>query len=126
MDNGLAHRIQAGRDIFLMPSRFEPCGLTQMYALKYGTPPVVHATGGLKDTIEEFDPATMSGNGFVFNEFRPEMLISSLRRAVETFRQPRLWRRLMDNCFAADFSWDRAARQYIDWFERMRQARAAV
>jgi starch synthase len=126
MDNGLAHRIQAGSDIFLMPSRFEPCGLTQMYALKYGTPPVVHATGGLKDTIAEFDPATMSGNGFVFNEFRPEMLINSLRRAVETFRQPRLWRRLMDNCFAADFSWDRAAHQYIDWFERMRQARAAV
>lgn len=126
MDNRLAHRIQAGSDIFLMPSRFEPCGLTQMYALKYGTPPVVHATGGLKDTIAEFDPSSGRGNGFVLTDFRPEMLVGALRRAVQTFRQPPLWRKLMDNCFAADFSWDRAARQYVEWFERMRVARAAA
>ena len=126
MDNGLAHRIQAGSDLFLMPSRFEPCGLTQMYALKYGTPPVVHATGGLKDTIAEFDSASGRGNGFVLTDFRPEMLVGALRRAVQTFRQPPLWRKLMDNCFTADFSWDRAARQYLGWFERMRAGRAAA
>jgi len=126
MDNSLAHRIQAGSDMFLMPSRFEPCGLTQMYALKYGTPPVVHATGGLKDTITDFDPSSGRGNGFVLTDFRPEMLIGALRRAVQTFRQPPLWRKLMDNCFAADFSWDRAARQYFDWFERMRRERATA
>jgi starch synthase len=126
MDNGLAHRIQAGSDIFLMPSRFEPCGLTQMYALKYGTAPVVHATGGLKDTIEEFDPASMRGNGFVFTDFRPETLVGAMQRAVHTFHQPHLWRHLMGNCFAADFSWAHAARQYIDWFDQMRHARPAV
>ena len=72
-DNALAHQIQAGSDIFLMPSRFEPCGLTQMYALKYGTVPVVRATGGLRDTVSEFDPATGVGNGFVFDEYEALM-----------------------------------------------------
>jgi starch synthase len=126
MDNRLAHRIQAGSDMFLMPSRFEPCGLTQMYALKYGTPPVVNATGGLRDTIAEFDPAHATGNGFVLGEFRPQALVGALDRAVRTFHQPQSWRRLMDNAFAADFSWSRAARQYIDWFERLRRERVGA
>jgi len=125
-DNGLAHRIQAGSDMFLMPSRFEPCGLTQMYALKYGTAPVVRATGGLKDTVSEFDPVTGSGNGFVFNEYRPEALVEALERAIGIFRQPPLWHLLMHNCFEADFSWMRAARQYLDWFELLRRERAAA
>ncbi len=122
-DNALAHRIQAGSDIFLMPSRFEPCGLTQMYALKYGTAPVVRATGGLRDTISEFDPHSGRGNGFVFQEYRPEELAAALARAVEAHRNRELWRRLMDNAFAADFSWNRAAREYLDWFNRLRAER---
>jgi starch synthase len=125
-DNRLAHRIQAGSDMFLMPSRFEPCGLTQMYALKYGTAPVVRATGGLKDTVAEFDPVSGEGNGFAFTEYQPEALVEALAHAVEIFRQPHLWHLLMDNCFKADFSWMRAARQYLEWFERMRRDRAAA
>jgi len=122
-DNALAHRIQAGSDMFLMPSRFEPCGLTQMYALKYGTVPVVRATGGLRDTISEFDPHSGSGNGFVFHDYRTEELVAALARAVETHRSRQLWGRLMDNCFAADFSWDRAASEYLGWFKRLREER---
>ena len=125
-DNALAHRIQAGADIFLMPSQFEPCGLTQMYALKYGTAPVVRATGGLRDTITEFDPGSGYGDGFLFEEYRSVALTAAIKRAVETWRNRELWGRLMDNCFAADFSWDRAAREYIDWFNHLRQERGLI
>jgi starch synthase len=125
-DNALAHRIQAGADMFLMPSRFEPCGLTQMYALKYGTTPVVRATGGLKDTVTEFDSARGTGNGFVFADYTPAELVGAVKRAVNVFRTPKQWRRLMDNCFAADFSWSRAAREYLEWFERLRHERPAA
>jgi starch synthase len=120
-NNTLSHRIQAGADIFLMPSRFEPCGLTQMYALKYGTVPVVRATGGLRDTVSEFDPATGTGNGFVFSEYTTNAMVAALERAVAAFSEDVHWRRLMGNCFRANFSWDRAAREYLEWFERLRQ-----
>jgi starch synthase len=123
-DNRLAHRIQAGSDMFLMPSRFEPCGLTQMYALKYGTAPVVRATGGLKDTVAEFDLASGDGNGFTFAEYKPEALGGALERALRIFANPAQWQRLMDNCFKADFSWTRAAHEYLDWFDRIRHERA--
>jgi len=122
-DETTAHRIQAGSDAFLMPSRFEPCGLTQMYALRYGTAPVVRATGGLRDTVSEFDPAAGTGNGFVFEQFDAAAMVAALRRMVATFRDRAAWRRLMTNCFASDFSWDRTARQYLDWFARLRKAR---
>jgi starch synthase len=122
-DNTLAHRIQAGSHLFLMPSRFEPCGLTQMYALKYGTAPVVRATGGLRDTVTEFDPKLATGNGFVFEEYAAPALVGALERACATFRNQRLWQRLTTNCFAADFSWRRTARQYLDWFESLRRER---
>jgi starch synthase len=118
-DNRLAHRIQAGSDIFLMPSRFEPCGLTQMYALKYGTVPVVRATGGLKDTVSEFDPVEGTGNGFVFEEYEPQALVAALKRALGVFDKQIQWRRLVSNCFKCDFSWARAAREYMEWFERL-------
>jgi starch synthase len=119
-DNGLAHQIQAGSDIFLMPSRFEPCGLTQMYALKYGTVPVTRATGGLRDTVKEFDPATELGNGFVFDEYDADAMMAAIERAVTAFRDNTHWRRIMGNCFHANFSWERAAREYLDWFKRLR------
>jgi starch synthase len=125
-DNGLAHRIQAGSDMFLMPSRYEPCGLTQMYALKYGTAPIVRATGGLRDTVAEYDAASGSGNGFVFADYEPYALVGAIERAAELFREPRKWARLMRNCFAADFSWNHAAGEYLRWFERLRVERSAA
>ncbi len=129
-DNALAHRIQAGTDMFMIPSRFEPCGLTQMYALKYGNPPIARATGGLRDTVFEFDPVSGGGNGFVFERFEPEALVTATKRAVETFGNRARWRQLMDNCFKADFSWAKTARQYLDWFNRFHpqngQARHAL
>ena len=122
-DNPLAHQIQAGSDIFLMPSRFEPCGLTQMYALKYGTAPLVRATGGLKDTISEFDPQLFTGNGFMFTDYRPGAMVDALTRAARLYIDRGAWDRLMDNCFAADFSWTVAARHYLRWFDDVRRAR---
>jgi starch synthase len=124
-NNALAHRIMAGCDAFLMPSRFEPCGLTQMYALKYGTVPVVRATGGLRDTVAEFDPARSTGNGFVFEAYQPEDLIGALGRMVRLFRSPEQWRRLTANCFRCDFSWARSARNYLTWFEELGRGRPA-
>jgi starch synthase len=120
----LAHRIQAGSDAFLMPSRFEPCGLTQMYALRYGTAPVVRATGGLRDTVSEFNASAGTGNGFVFEKFDAAEMVAALKRMVVMFHDRMAWWRLMKNCFASDFSWDRAAGQYVEWFRRLRKARA--
>jgi starch synthase len=125
-DSAMAHRIQAGADMFLMPSRFEPCGLTQMYALKYGTVPIVRATGGLKDTVAQFDPASCTGNGFLFSQYRPEPLIAAIRNAANAFTDQKVWARLMDNCFAADFSWAHTADEYLAWFARLRGERAGA
>jgi starch synthase len=122
-DNPLAHRIQAGSDAFLMPSRFEPCGLTQMYALKYGTVPIVRATGGLRDTVSEFDAASGTGTGFLFEEYRVDALLGAVKNMKDVFASAADWRRLMQNCFAADFSWDRAARDYLAWFTRLKAER---
>ncbi len=124
-DNAFAHQIQAGSDIFLMPSRFEPCGLTQMYALKYGAAPLVRATGGLNDTVAEFDPRRGTGNGFMFTEYRAGAMVDAMARARRLFADRAAWRRLMDNCFAADFSWTAAARHYLRWFDDLRRARGA-
>jgi starch synthase len=122
-NNALAHQIQAGSDTFLMPSRFEPCGLTQMYALRYGSAPVVRATGGLRDTVREFDSPTGTGNGFVFQKFAPDEMVAALTRMTTTFSNRKAWQRLMANCFAADFSWERAAREYAAWFSSLRKER---
>ncbi|HSV05246.1 MAG TPA: glycogen synthase GlgA [Candidatus Binatus sp.] len=111
-DEGLAHRIEAGADVFLMPSRFEPCGLNQLYSLRYGTVPVVHATGGLDDTVVEFDPETGVGTGFKFTPFTPEAFLAALRRALDTRREAPAWQRLITSGMAQDFSWSRAAREY--------------
>jgi starch synthase len=122
-DEALAHRIQAGAEIFLMPSQFEPCGLTQMYAMRYGTIPIVRATGGLCDTVTEFNRASGEGTGFLFDDYHVETMIGVLERAVDTYHAPELWARLMQNAFAADFSWARAAREYLDWFGQLRAAK---
>ncbi|HSD51229.1 MAG TPA: glycogen synthase GlgA [Candidatus Methylomirabilis sp.] len=111
-DVSLSHKIEAGADMFLMPSRYEPCGLNQMYSLAYGTVPVVRATGGLDDTIQPFDPATGEGTGFKFAGETSEALLEAVRSAVALYRQQDVWRRLVRNGMACDFSWDRSAREY--------------
>ena len=117
-DEGLAHRIEAGIDAFLMPSRFEPCGLNQMYSLRYGTPPIVRATGGLADTV--IDAADKeSGNGFVFERAEPAALLAAIRRAAELWARPRLWRQLQKNGMAADNSWDQPAQQYMELYRSL-------
>jgi starch synthase len=105
-DEPLAHRIEAGADIFLMPSRFEPCGMNQMYSQRYGTLPVVRATGGLADTVED------GVTGFVFREPQAEALVAAIVRAVAAWRDPALWRRMQRQAMARDFGWERAARRY--------------
>ena len=111
-DEPLAHRIEAGADVFLMPSRYEPCGLSQMYSLRYGAVPVVRATGGLADTVEEFDPLSGRGTGFRFEDYEPADMLAALRRALAIRRQPELWRQLQRNGMAQDFSWRASAEKY--------------
>ena len=123
-DNTLAHQIEAGADMFLMPSRYEPCGLNQIYSMKYGTVPVVRATGGLDDTVEAFDGKT--GTGFKFGEYSPEALLATIREAVETYRQPKQWRQLMQNCMRKDFSWASSAKQYIKIFQGLQKAKTGI
>jgi starch synthase len=118
-DERIAHTIYAGSDLFLIPSRYEPCGLTQMYSLRYGTVPVVRATGGLDDSIREFDPAERTGNGFKFKEASPDALVGAVRKALAAFGRPRDWQALVGNAFNSDFSWEKAAREYMDLFRKL-------
>jgi starch synthase len=117
-DERLAHVIEGGSDIFLMPSRFEPCGLNQMYSLRYGTVPVVRATGGLADTVRNYDPVTGEGTGFTFDDYSVDALIGTLRWAVEVFGNPQVWRRIQFAGMRDDHSWDGAAREYVSVYER--------
>ncbi len=116
-DNALAHLIEAGADFFLMPSRYEPCGLNQMYSLKYGTIPIVRATGGLADTITSFDAGKCSGNGFKFSDYSPAALVQTLQEGLAAYRDPAAWKSLMANAMDCDFSWDRSAREYVTLYE---------
>jgi starch synthase len=114
-DDGLAHLVEAGADIFLMPSRFEPCGLNQMYSLRYGTPPLVRETGGLADTVVDCNDATLAdgtANGFVFGDATPEALLQAIRRAVAAWHDKALWHKLQRNGMMLDFSWSKAAEAY--------------
>ena len=122
-DEALAHRIIAGADIFLVPSLYEPCGLTQMYALKYGTVPVVRATGGLQDTVEEFDPGSRTGNGFKFGPYEPGAFLDAVRRATDLWSDREAWETLMRNGMRADFSWNRSAERYLDLYQSLVAAR---
>jgi starch synthase len=119
--NPLAHRIEAGADLFMMPSRFEPCGLNQLYSLRYGTVPLVRATGGLADTIIGYDPAlpNPAANGFVFQEYSPLALSECLRQACETYqRRPEVWRQLIATGMSQDWSWAQSAKKYVDMYRR--------
>jgi starch synthase len=117
-DEVLAHKIMGGSDMFLMPSRSEPCGLTQMYALRYGTIPIVRATGGLADTVEPFDAAGRKGTGFRFDTPDGTGLVWALDQALAAFKNPRAWKALMGRAMEKDFSWERSARGYVDLFRR--------
>jgi len=119
-DEALAHRIYAGSDFFLMPSKFEPCGLGQMISLRYGTVPIVRATGGLVDTVADVARDPKKGNGFVFSEYAPEALLDATRRALEFYRGRRGWKALQQRAMASDLSWKSSAAQYARWYERAR------
>lgn len=131
-DNALAHQIEAGADLFLMPSRYEPCGLNQIYSLRYGTIPVVRATGGLDDTVEEVDPVTGEGTGFKFADYCADAMLEALGRAVAAYHRPGLWRRIQQNAMRKDFSWAVPAASYAELYARAcaerisRQAGASI
>ncbi len=127
-DEALAHQIFAGADIVPLPSRFEPCGLTQLYALRYGAVPVVRRVGGLADTVVDATPATLAdgtATGFAFDEENPTALLAALRRAEGLFRQPQTWRGIMRRAMTRDFSWDAAARRYLALYQAMPPAGTA-
>jgi len=119
----LAHKIEAGADIFLMPSLYEPCGLNQIYSLKYGTVPVVRATGGLDDTIEEWNPEQGTGTGFKFKGRSAGALLATIERALDAFGDKEGWTKLMRNGMAQNYSWERPAREYVAVYEEAARRR---
>ncbi len=116
----LAHQIEAGADIFLMPSLYEPCGLNQMYSLRYGTIPIVRAVGGLDDTVENYDRVNNTGNGFKFKEFQTDKFLEKIYEALFAYYEPEAWRRLQHNGMTADNSWENAARKYVQLYQMTR------
>jgi starch synthase len=122
-DNAMAHKIEAGADLFLMPSRYEPSGLSQIYSLRYGTLPVVRATGGLDDTVQNFDPRTKQGTGFKFEEYNGPALLECVRRALQTYREPESWRAIQANAMQKDFSWKASAAAYVTLYEAAKRSR---
>ena len=117
-DEPLAHLIEAGADLFLMPSRFEPCGLNQMYSLRYGTVPIVREVGGLADTVRDYAPRRRTSTGFVFRDDTPAALLDVLGRAIRLYGEPRKWLALQQVGMRQDFSWDRSAQEYVKVYER--------
>ncbi len=118
-DNRLAHLIEAGADMFLMPSRFEPCGLNQIYSMKYGTIPVVRATGGLVDTVTPVGSPIKPGTGFVFDDYDSDAFLKAIHTALEAYNDQRVWRRLMQNAMAQDFSWTKSAKAYLELYRQL-------
>ena len=115
-NNGLAHRIEAGSDMFLMPSAYEPCGLNQMYSLLYGTVPVVHKIGGLADTVRDYHEYQQQGDGFSFYEFAPHVLRDTIVRALRVFQNKEAWTSIMQRGMAHDFTWEKSAGIYMDFY----------
>jgi starch synthase len=115
----LAHQIEAGADIFLMPSLYEPCGLNQMYSMRYGTVPVVRATGGLDDTVEHFNPSTGTGNGFKFGPYQAGALLEKIREALYFYGRPEAWQQIQRNGMMADNSWEAAAKKYVELYREV-------
>jgi starch synthase len=123
-DDAMAHKIEAGADMFLMPSRFEPCGLNQIYSMRYGTVPVVRATGGLDDTVQEWDPGEKSGTGFKFEGYSADAFLGAIDRALTAFHEKENWRQLMLNGMARNYSWEQPAREYAEVYEEVARRRS--
>jgi starch synthase len=115
----LAHVIEAGSDMFLMPSKFEPCGLNQMYSLVYGTIPIVRETGGLADTVSKYNEKTGEGNGFTFKAYEPQALVKELKRALKIFEDKKIWTKLMKTGMKSDFTWLSSAKKYIELYKNI-------
>jgi starch synthase len=118
-DEPLAHQIEAGADLFLMPSLYEPCGLNQMFSLKYGTIPIVRAVGGLKDTVQHYDDDAETGTGFVFEPYTASALLDAVDQSLAVFRNKKAWSALRRRAVAMDFSWDRSAKRYVDLYRQL-------
>lgn len=116
-NEALAHRIEAGADMFMMPSKFEPCGLNQMYSLRYGTIPIVRAVGGLDDTVQNFDSVNGSGNGFKFGPYRADRFLERIYEALYAYADPQVWRKIQRNGMSIDNSWENAGRKYVELYE---------
>jgi len=116
--NDESHQIYAGSDIFVMPSKFEPCGISQLIALKYGTVPIVRAVGGLKDSITHYNPLTNDGNGFVFENFNAHELLFTIKHALKLYNEdPQAWRKLIKQCMKSEFDWNKSSKDYIGIYE---------
>ena len=127
MNHELAHRIYAGCDMFLMPSAFEPCGLSQIISLRYGTVPIVRETGGLKDTVPAFNPVTGEGMGFTFYSYNAHDMLDAIRRAVTTYREDKKsWRKLIGNGMRGDYGWDASARKYMELYNKLAPEQAVA
>ncbi|MBI4778744.1 glycosyltransferase, partial [Candidatus Desantisbacteria bacterium] len=117
-NEALAHKIYASSDMFLMPSHYEPCGLGQLISLRYGTVPIVRETGGLSDTIEEFDPLSGKGNGFTFTEYSGKALLQTIKRACYIYSHKTDWNRCVANGMNQDYSWSSSAMEYINLYRK--------
>lgn len=117
-DNELAHKIYAGADMYLMPSLFEPCGLAQLFSLRYGTIPIVRETGGLKDTIQSYNEFTGEGNGFSFTHYNAHDMLYTIRRAIDFYYKREIWKKLIKRAMSGDYSWDKSASRYIDLYRQ--------
>ncbi len=118
-DDELAHKIEAGSDMFLMPSLYEPCGLNLLYSLKYGAVPIAHFTGGIKDTAVKFNSKTKKGNSFVFKDYSTNGLIDTIKKALATYKDSKLWEQVMKNGIGQDFSWLKTAGQYAEIYKQI-------
>jgi starch synthase len=115
----LAHQIEAGSDMFLMPSQYEPCGLNQMYSLRYGTVPIVRRTGGLADSVQHFNPQTGAGTGVVFDDYDSPAVNWALNTALDWYQDRKLWQKIMRNGMAQDFSWDSQGARYVELYRQV-------
>jgi len=125
-DDPLAHLIEAGSDMFLMPSKYEPCGLNQLYSLRYGTVPIVRKTGGLADTIEDYNPATGQGTGFAFMNYDAQEFLETIQRALKVYQNKEAWAALIKNGMKKDFSWEASAKKYVEIYQKALQKRLKV
>jgi len=125
-DNALAHLIEGGADMFLMPSRYEPCGLNQLYSLRYGTVPIVRGVGGLEDTITDFEVNPELGTGFKFYDYSRTSFLNTIEKALKVYRRKKDWTTLMKQCMAADFSWERSAKEYLNLYRKAIEKHASA